>query len=102
MYKALGMLAMSGSLIAQGDHATPQDGESDLPCAPFAVMNKSLTQHYHEKATSRGLEINGRLFMIYKSDGGATWTAVTIGTAGMACVMAIGKAWEDEDERTSL
>jgi hypothetical protein len=93
---------MSGSLIAQDGPATTRNDDSGPPCAPFAVMNKSLTQHYHEKATSRGLEINGRLFMIYKSEGGATWTAVTIGTAGMACVMAIGKAWEDEDERTSL
>jgi hypothetical protein len=65
-----------------------------MPCAKLAELTAGLAEHYREKLVSAGLQANGQLLEIFASPDGSTWTALTTSPAGLACVVATGKSWQ--------
>jgi hypothetical protein len=65
-----------------------------MPCAKLAEVTAGLAERYREKLVSAGLQANGQLLEIFASPDGATWTALTTSPAGLACMVATGKNWQ--------
>jgi hypothetical protein len=64
------------------------------PCAPLAELAAKLDTIFGETPAGRGLGQDGRLLEIYASAKTGTWTAVVLAPGGLACVLAIGKDWQ--------
>jgi hypothetical protein len=75
--------------------ADEQSGAGQLPCTRLDHLSGFLSQTYGEKPVSAGLQANGQLLQIFASRDTGTWTAVTTSPAGLACVVATGRGWED-------
>ena len=54
---------------------------------------QSLTDRYDEAAASIGLDSEGNLFEVFTSDRGS-WTVLVTNPKGVACVLAVGEAWD--------
>ncbi len=87
----LALLAAT-AVPALADEQLP-DG-SRLPCTRLDRLVGFLAQTYGERPVSAGLQANGQLLQIFASSDTGTWTAVTTSPAGLACVVATGRAWE--------
>ena len=74
--------------------ADEQPGGNQLPCTRLDHLSGFLAQTYGEKPVSAGLQANGQLLQIFASQDTGTWTAVTTSPAGLACVVATGRGWE--------
>jgi hypothetical protein len=62
-------------------------------CGPRAEVLKQLADRYHEAPIALGVGTNGRVLEILSSPDGSTWTALTVGTDGTACVVMSGEQW---------
>lgn len=68
---------------------------ADTPtCFPAPVLREVLAKEYHEEPVVRGLRGDGLMFEIWASEGGLTWTHISIAPDGTGCVLAAGKAIE--------
>jgi hypothetical protein len=74
--------------------ADDQAGGGQLPCTRLDHLSGFLAQSYGERPVSAGLQANGQLLQIFASRDTGTWTAVTTSPAGLACVVATGRGWE--------
>jgi hypothetical protein len=74
--------------------ADERPGGNQLPCTRLDHLSGFLAQTYGEKPVSAGLQANGQLLQIFASQDTGTWTAVTTSPAGLACVVATGRGWE--------
>jgi hypothetical protein len=74
--------------------AAPALADEQLPCTQFTHLAGFLAQTYGEKPVSAGLQANGQLLQIFASNDTGSWTAVTTSPAGLACVVAMGRYWE--------
>lgn len=57
-----------------------------------------LDGRYSEQRVAVGLESNGRLFEIFATDDGATWTMVITTPDGASCVVAAGLEWQEPEK----
>jgi hypothetical protein len=87
VYRALGLALVVGLL------SSPARAQQ-MACAPLSRVIAGFAERFHEKPVSAGLQVNGQLFEIFASPDGATWTALTISPAGIACMVASGKNWQ--------
>lgn len=49
---------------------------------------------YDEEPIAFGMQSNGNLIQVWKSEAKGTWTIVTTTPAGTSCIVAAGKGWE--------
>ena len=70
------------------------EAQQRMPCAKLAEIAAGLAERYREKPVATGLQANGQLLEIFASPDGSTWTALTTSPAGLACVVATGKSWQ--------
>ena len=74
--------------------AARADEAERLPCTGLDHLAGFLADAYGERPVSAGLQANGQFLQIFASGSGGTWTAVTTSPAGLACVVATGRDWE--------
>lgn len=79
--------------------ATPAlaDEAAGLPCTRQDNLTTFLARTYGETPVSAGLQGNGQLLQIFVSADSGSWTAVSTDPAGLACVVATGRDWEQRD-----
>ena len=65
-------------------------------CLPHGKLVDMLDGRYSEQRIAVGLESNGRLFEIFATDDGSTWTMVVTTPNGAACVVAAGLEWRPD------
>jgi hypothetical protein len=80
----------AGSLGAQTAPANPR-----MPCHNAMEVAKQLSTKYDEAPVAFGLQSNGNLLQVYSSEEKGTWTVVSTTPAGMSCIVAAGKRWEN-------
>ena len=84
---------LSLSVIASWLPAAAQQ----IPCRPFPDMKRALVDQFQEREAAVG-QINGQqIVVLFSSEGGKTWTMVTVNTGGMACVIGAGAHWTPAD-----
>ncbi|RJG46486.1 hypothetical protein [Mesorhizobium sp. DCY119] len=68
----------------------------DPNCAPTSAMASVLKSEFNETPASYGVATDKVALVIFVSPGGETWSAVAVGTDGMACLLQSGKYWTDK------
>jgi hypothetical protein len=97
----MSMLRLSITLLAFGLAApaamaeTPTPGRT-LPCSDYKAVKEQLAVRYEEAPISAGLQSNGNVLQIFASPRTGTWTVVSTTPAGMSCILAVGKSWEEK------
>lgn len=64
-----------------------------VPCAPRAVVLKSLHERYGEIPVNRGLSTNGSMVEVTANDKGG-WTMLFTRPEGVSCMVLTGEAWQ--------
>ena len=93
-------LILSTSAVISGAFAAPLAAETEsrparMPCHDAVEIAKQLSRKYDEAPVAFGLQTNGNLLQIYASKGTGTWTVVSTTPAGVSCIVAAGKSWEN-------
>lgn len=93
-------LLLSTSAVISGAFAAPPAAASEnaaprMPCHDALEIAKQLSRKYDEAPVAFGLQTNGNLLQIYASQGTGTWTVVSTTPAGISCIVAAGKSWEN-------
>jgi hypothetical protein len=66
-----------------------------LPCSDYTAVKEQLAVRYEEAPISVGLQSNGNVLQIFTSQRTGTWTVVSTTPAGVSCILAVGKSWEE-------
>jgi hypothetical protein len=90
---AVAAVAFPGAAPAAGP-----EGAGRLPCTGFEHLSGFLKDSYGERPVSTGLQSNGQILQIFSSAETGSWTAVSTDPAGLACVVATGRYWEQQAE----
>lgn len=69
-------------------------------CKPFPELRAILSERYQEHQSAFGLVGSEQIFVLFQSDRGKTWTLVSVGTSGIACMIGAGKDWTPADTGT--
>ncbi len=92
---ALTFSSMIVSLGIAASSASAQTAEGlRMPCHDAGEIAKQLSAKYKEAPVAFGLQSNGNLLQIYKSDQKNTWTVVSTTPNGKSCIVAAGKRWQ--------
>ena len=62
-------------------------------CGPRADIIRLLREDHQERQAAAGLSLSGRLFELWSSRDGVSWTLLRTGTDGVSCVVAAGRYW---------
>ena len=73
----------------------PSPVDAASPCGPRGVISDRLASKYNEHSMALGLQKNGMALEIYRTDDGATWTAVATSPEGTSCLVMSGTDWQD-------
>ncbi len=94
MWKRLISLSLTFGLAATAPPAVAQTS-----CAPHDVVSARLVEQYGEEKIGAGLQSGARLFEVWRSEETGSWTILALGPDGIACVMASGFAWTDQQPK---
>ena len=86
LFAAAAALALSASAAGAQSACMPRDRIVDRLEAAFS-----------EKLAGRGLESSERIFEIFISQDGGSWTIIQTFADGVSCIMATGTLWISED-----
>jgi hypothetical protein len=96
---ALLVVAFSGAIstasVASSEPPEPAGPDISM-CGGYDELRSLLDARFGEQPTSSGLSDDGRMMQVFASPAQGTWTIVSIGADGMACVLATGHAWQHE------
>lgn len=85
------VLAVTASILISPFGA--QSAAAQALCAGRDELVADLERKFAEVPESMGLSGNGKLFELFSSRDGATWTLVLSDPNGTSCIVAAGKAW---------
>jgi len=93
---ALGTLGLlPAGVVAADPQAAP--GMPPAPtCGSYDQLRAMLHERFEEHPTSSGLADDGTVMQVFASAGAATWTIVSVNAGGTACVLATGRAWQQD------
>lgn len=77
--------------------ATATAGSAQTACLTHDKLVDLLDGRYSEQRVAVGLESNGRLFEVFASKDGGTWTMVVTTPNGASCVVAAGLEWQEPE-----
>ena len=66
-------------------------------CLPRENIVAALSDKYDEKLVGRGLQGQARLFEVFISIEGDSWTLLQSFPNGVSCIMAAGTDWQQND-----
>lgn len=75
------------------------EAQAQPACLPHAQLVDLLDGRYSEQRIAVGLESNGRLFEVFATDDGSTWTMVVTTPNGASCVVAAGLEWQEDESK---
>ena len=75
------------------------EAQAQPACLPHDKLVDLLDGRYSEQRIAVGLENNGRLFEIFATDDGSTWTMVITTPDGASCVVAAGLEWQEDEPK---
>lgn len=75
--------------------ATPALAQQN--CQEREALVAKLDEGYSEKLIGRGLQGDARLFEVFMSSDGSSWTIIQSFPTGMSCIMAAGTDWYQDD-----
>ena len=64
------------------------------PCAPTDSFRSKLMEKYREAPEAWGLDMNGRIVEVWRSEKGDTWTITLTTPQGTTCLVDAGKDWQ--------
>lgn len=94
VYRWIGRGVATCLALLPAIHCGHAETQEQMSCAQLAELAAGLAEHYGEKPVAMGLQPNGQLLEIFASPDSGTWTALTTSPAGLACVVATGKGWQ--------
>ncbi len=69
-------------------------------CLTRDVIVQKLGDGYQEQLVGRGLQGEARLFEIFMTSDGSSWTIIQSFPTGVSCIMAAGTDWHQNDAAT--
>jgi hypothetical protein len=69
-------------------------GAQQMTCRPYPMLVEVLADQYGEMPLARGLDWRGRLAEWWGNPETGTWSLVTLGPDGLACIPAHGDMYE--------
>ena len=96
--KTLPHAATLAGLAAAFLMAATATASAQSACLPHNKLVDLLDGRYAEKRVAAGLENSGRLFEVFSSTDGATWTMVVTTPDGDSCVIAAGLEWYEPEK----
>ncbi len=84
--------AIAATLICLSSAAQAQQ-----TCLTRDVIVQKLGDGYAERLVGRGLQGEARLFEVFMSRDGSSWTIIQSFPTGMSCIMAAGTHWQQDD-----
>ncbi len=72
----------------------PLPAMANPACLPHGKLVDMLDGRYSEQRIAVGLGINGRLFEVFATVDGSTWTMVVTTASGASCIVAAGLEWQ--------
>lgn len=85
------------SIAAFAVFAVPGDaGANGQLCGERDEFVQKLNKTYGERPSSAGLESEGNVFEVFRSDEGS-WTILATRPSGVSCIVAVGDAWIEGD-----
>ena len=67
--------------------------QAQQSCVQRELIVSKLGERYSEQLVGRGLQNDNRLFEIFVSDDGGSWTIIQSFPTGLSCIMAAGTDW---------
>ena len=64
------------------------------PCFPSSKPVENLLKNHKEELAGIGLQGNGWIIELYKSDSGSTWSLIARSPTGPVCIISVGEHWE--------
>ncbi len=95
--KALSRAATLAGLAAGLLMAATTVASAQSACLPHGKLVDLLDGRYSEQRVAVGLESNGRLFEVFASRDGSTWTMAITTPDGASCVVAAGLEWQEPE-----
>ncbi len=92
--------ALSLGLIALGIGAVPADARAT--CAQRDKMIERLEIGYGEALAGGGLQSEERMIEVWAAPETGTWTVLMTQADGLACIMASGTNWHQQDPVLAL
>ena len=92
MAQRLKLAAMAAALIGLSSTALAQP-----KCLARDAIVEKLGSNYAERLVGRGLQGEARLFEVFMSEDGSSWTIIQSFPTGMSCIMAAGTHWQQDD-----
>ena len=77
--------------------ATPGVGAAKQTCLTRDVIVQKLGDGYAERLVGRGLQGEARMFEVFMSRDGSSWTIIQSFPTGLSCIMAAGTNWQQDD-----
>lgn len=87
-------------LVAAAFAVTAASAQASQTCLPRDVIVTKLDERYDEQPVGRGLQGDARLFEVFMTQDGSSWTIVQSFPTGMSCIMAAGTHWQQADMAT--
>ena len=67
--------------------------QAETTCMPRDMIVATLSESYEEELVGRGIQGDIRLFEVFVSASGTSWTMIQTFPNGVSCVMAAGTDW---------
>ena len=96
MWKHLIALSLTFGLAATAPPAWAQ-----TPCGAHEAITDKLPAVYGEIRIGRGLQSSMSLFEVWRSRENGSWTILKLRSDGVACIIATGFAWTDDQKSPS-
>ncbi|MEY1557077.1 hypothetical protein AB3Y40_15715 [Yoonia sp. R2331] len=77
--------------------ATTTVVQAQQTCLTREVIVQKLGEGYSERLVGRGLQGEARLFEVFMSRDGSSWTIIQSFPTGLSCIMAAGTHWQQDD-----
>jgi len=90
-----GITALASGVFAGPAASQSQNQGVRMPCHNAVEIAKQLSSKYDEAPVAFGVQSNGNLLQVYASEDKGTWTVVSTTPAGVSCIVAAGKSWEN-------
>ena len=76
---------------------TAAAAQAQQNCLQRDVIVSKLDERYNEHPVGRGLQGDARLFEVFMTQDGSSWTIVQSFPNGLSCIMAAGTHWQQSD-----
>ena len=77
--------------------AAPPVAQAQMACGARESVVENLGQKYGEVRRGGGLTGSTAIYEIWASEETGSWTILKTTPNGLACVMAVGEGWQDDN-----